>query len=137
MTPDRHCTRRQSRWSSSRGASLLETLVALGLLAVTAATMSRFLVQQVRASSTNHLQTVAYALAAEALESARAERMEELASETSHHDEGSVRFDISTEVEDDTPADGLKTITARVSWHSPGGAHSIEVPVIYTEVRRF
>ena len=63
--------RRSTRWSGTRGASLIETLVALGLFAVTAATMSRFLVNQIRSSSTNHLQTVAYALAAESLEAAQ------------------------------------------------------------------
>ena len=42
-----------------RGISLLETMVALGLFVVSAATTSDFLVQQIRQSSQNHLYTVA------------------------------------------------------------------------------
>ena len=44
---------------------------------------------------------------------------------------------IATSVENDTPESGLKTITANVSWTEPNGPQHIEVPVVYTEVRRF
>jgi Tfp pilus assembly protein PilV len=124
-------------WSKQRGASLMETMVALGLFALTAATMSRFLTENIRRGSSNNLYTVAYSLAAQALEDARALNYADMAACTTSHAEGGVTFNVATTVEDDTPQTSLKTITATVDWTEPGGARIISVPVVYTEVRPF
>ena len=130
--------RRSSRspWSNQRGASLIETCVALGLFAITAAGMSQFLVGQVRRSSSNNLHTVAYSLAAEALEGARASNYGDLVDQATNHQEGGVEFTVATTVEADTPQANLKTVTATVSWTEQDGQHQVVVPVVYTEISR-
>jgi Tfp pilus assembly protein PilV len=130
-------TERPRRWRSQRGISLIETLVALGLFAVTAATMGRFLVTQIRHASNAHLQTKALAMAAEQLEATRAQRFNDMTSGTTTKTVGGVLYTIRTTVNDDTPANGLKTINVDVSWNDPQGPKNVAVNTIYTEVRRF
>ena len=128
---------RRARWREQRGISLIETLVALALFAMTAATMGQFLVTQVRHASNNHLQTKALALAAEQLEATRAERFNDMHSGTHTETVGGVLYTIETTVDDDTPANGLKSIAVEVSWSDPTGPKNVAVHTIYTEVRRF
>jgi len=128
----RHCALR-----NARGISLTETVVALGLFAITAASMGNFLVQQIRQANDGHLDTMAYSLAADALESARAEDFRSLVGESTTFDQGGVTFTTTTEVQDDTPVVGVKTITAQVSWIEPSGPKSISVPTVYTEITPF
>jgi Tfp pilus assembly protein PilV len=127
---------RRRRWDQ-RGISLIETLVALSLFAMTAATMGQFLVSQVRHASNNHLQTKAMALAAEQLESTRAQRFNDMQSGSKTKEEGGVTYTIETTIDDDTPANGLKAIEVEVSWNDPTGPKNVAVHTIYTEVRRF
>jgi Tfp pilus assembly protein PilV len=129
--------RLRSRLRSQRGISLIETLVALGLFALTAATMGNFLVAQIRAASSNHLYTKAYALAEEELESTRALRFSDMVSDSRTVDVGAVTYTVDTNVQDDTPAHGLKKIQVDVSWAEPEGPKNVSVYTIYTEVRRF
>ena len=137
MTPTvTHRHARRSAWSTERGASLIETVVALGLFALTAAMMSNFLAEHVRHSSSNNLHSVAYSLAAEALEGARALDLADVTSQTASHDEGGVSFTVATSVEDDTPQPNLKTITATVTWTEQDGEHHVSVPVVYTAIAR-
>ena len=121
----------------SRGISLIETLVALALFAMTAATMGRFLVAQIRQSSNNHLQTKALSLAAEQLEATRALRYDEMTSTSRTATVGGVMYTISTTVDADSPAHGLKSIAVNVSWSDQHGQKNVTVNTIYTEVRRF
>lgn len=120
-----------------RGISLIETLVALGLFAMTAATMGQFLVAQTRHASNNHLQTKAMALAAEQLEYTRAQRFNDMVSGSKTKTEGGVIYTIATTVDDDTPANGLKSIEVEVTWNDQTGPKNVAVHTIYTEVRRF
>jgi Tfp pilus assembly protein PilV len=120
-----------------RGISLIETVVALGLFAITAASMGNFLVHQIRQANDGHLDTMAYSLAADALESARADDFGSLATESTTYDQGGVTFTTTTRVQDDTPTAGVKTITAQVSWVEPSGPKSISVPTMYTQITRF
>lgn len=120
-----------------RGISLIETLVALALLAMTAATMGQFLVAQIQHASNNHLQTKAYALAAEQLEATRALRFNDMTGGTETVDVNGVQYVVVTDVDDDTPKNGLKTIEVDVSWNDPTGPKNVSVSTIYTEVRRF
>ncbi len=120
-----------------RGFSLMETLVALGLFVVGAATTSDFLVQQIRQTSQNNLYTVAYAVAEEHLESVRAARYPDMLPSSEQVYKGSMVFDVATSVETDVPAPNLKQITVHVGWDEPGGRQDLEVKTIYTSVRRF
>jgi prepilin-type N-terminal cleavage/methylation domain-containing protein len=129
--------RRHRIWSSQRGISLIETMVALGVFAISAAGINSFLTQHVRRSAGNHLQTVAYGLAEDTLEAARTLDWEDIATKQTTHAEGGVTFTIALAVQNDTPAENLKTLTATVSWTDPLGAQSIQVPVVYTQVTRF
>ena len=122
---------------NARGISLIETLVALALFAMTATTMGRFLVAQIRQSSNNHLQTKALALAAEQLESTRAEKYSDMTSGTRTVMVGGVTYTIATTVNADSPSHGLKAIEVAVSWNDPQGPKNVTVHTIYTEVRRF
>lgn len=130
-------TEPRSRRFDARGISLIETLVALGLFAMTAATMGRFLVTQIRQASSSQLQTRALAMAAEQLESTRAARFNDMTSGTTTKTVGGVLFTIRTTVRDATPANGLKSIAVDVSWKEPLGSKNVTVNTIYTEVRRF
>ena len=128
---------RRRRWSNQRGASMIETVVALGLFGIVAASMSGFLTHQVRRSSANHLSTIAYDLAESALETARAGNIGDLTSSSKTVSEGNMTFTVATQVQDDTPSVGLKTVNARVTWKDQLGTQQIDVPAVYTEVRRF
>jgi Tfp pilus assembly protein PilV len=128
---------RHGIWSSRRGTSLIETVVALGVFAIAAAGMNSFLTQHVRRSAGNHLQTVGYSLAEDALEAARALDWDDIVNKQTTHAEGGVTFTIALAVQNDTPEENLKTLTATVSWSDPLGPQSIQVPVVYTQVTRF
>lgn len=131
--------RRAQRCSlaSQRGLSLIETLVALGLFALTAATMGNYLVSQIRLSARNYLYTQAYALAEERLESTRALHFNDMLPGTKTASVGGTSFTIQTQVQNDTPANGLKQITVNVSWKDMQGPQNVAVQTIYTEVQRY
>jgi type II secretory pathway pseudopilin PulG len=122
---------------NQRGMSMIEAMVALGLLVTTAAMMGDFLVGQTRQASSNYLDTVAYGLAADTLESARAVSYENIVEGTTTAAVGGVTFTTTTQVQNDTPVEGVKTITAQVSWNEPSGPRSISVPTIYTRISPF
>ena len=116
---------------------MIETLVALALFAMTAATMGKFLVTQIRASSNNYLQTKALSLAAEQLEATRAQKYADMSSGTRTQTVGGVMYTIATTVTPNSPSNGLKSIAVDVSWQDPQGPKNVTVNTIYTEVRRF
>ncbi len=120
-----------------RGVSLLETMVALGLFIIAAATTGDFLVSQIRQTTENNLYTVAYAVAEEQLESVRAAKYVDMTAGSDQIQKGDVVFDVATTVEADVPAPNLKQITVNVGWAEPGGRRDVEVQTIYTSVRRF
>jgi Tfp pilus assembly protein PilV len=130
---DRH----PRRLARQRGISLIETLVALGLFALSAATISSFMVRHIRGASTNNLYTKAYALAEDQLEATRALRYDEMQPGTSIVQNGAVTFTVATLIQNDTPANGLKKIQVDVSWNEPEGVKNVSVHTIYTEVRRY
>ena len=125
------------RRSAQAGISLIETLVALGLFAISASTMGSYLVQQIRMASTNYLHSQAYAIAEEELESTRALRYNEMAPGSRTEDIGGTRFTVDRLIVNDSPASGLKSITVTVSWKDPQGPKNVVVQTIYTEVQRY
>lgn len=128
---------RDRRALGNRGISLIETLVALGLFALTAATMSQFLVRQMRGASTNNIYTKAYALAEEQLEATRALRFNDMSPTSKTVTVGSTIYTIAQTIQDNSPQSGLKRIDVNVSWNGPEGPQNVSVHTIYTEVRRF
>jgi Tfp pilus assembly protein PilV len=123
--------------AGQRGISLMETLVALGLFAVTAATMGNYLVSQIRMSSYNYLYTEAYALAEQQLENTRALHFNDMVPTSSTSTVGGMQYTVATAILNDTPADGLKSITVNVSWKDQRGPQNVAVQTIYTEVQRY
>jgi len=128
---------RAERFRDQRGVTLIETVVALGLFAMAAATTATFLVAQVRYASDNNLQTKAYSLAEEELEYLRSERFNDMAGGSKLVTVGAVKYNIVDTVTDDTPANGLKTIKINVGWNDQAGARNVQVQTVYTEVRAF
>ena len=127
-------SRTRSALRDQRGISLIETLVALALFALTSASLADFLVHQIRQASSNHLDTLAYSLAADAMELARAGRFADIVGESRTATAEGMTFTVTMAVDDNTPESGLKTITSNVSWDEPGGSRTISVSTIYTEV---
>jgi Tfp pilus assembly protein PilV len=122
---------------SERGVTLLETLVALGLFALTAATIGNFLVSQIRRSSSNYLYSQAYVLAEQQLESLRAlPQYTAIVPGSTTTSVGGTHFTVATSVLNNTPADGLKQITVNVTWQDILGAQNATVQTIYTQVQR-
>ena len=120
-----------------RGVTLLETLVALSLFAITAATMGKFLVSQIRRSASNYLYSQAYVLAEQQLESLRAlPDYTAIVPSSTTATVGGTAFVVNTNVLNNTPADGLKQITVNVNWHDNFGAQNVAVQTIYTQVQR-
>lgn len=123
-------------WRSQRGASLLETVVAVGLFALTAATMGDFLRQQIRVGGVNNNYSTAYSLAAEEFEDIRALPYDEILSRTSSLSQGNITFAVSTAVTDNNPSPNMKRITVNVNWNELTGPQNVTVHSIYTAVRR-
>jgi hypothetical protein len=124
------------RWQTERGSTLLETVVAVGLFALTAATMGDFLRQQIRTGGANANYSTAYALAAEEFEDIRALPYDEIVARSSSLSEGAITFAVETTVADDTPTENMKQITVNVNWREPGGPQNVTVHSIYTAIRR-
>jgi prepilin-type N-terminal cleavage/methylation domain-containing protein len=123
--------------AAQRGVTLLETLVALSLFAITSATMGNFLVSQIRRSASNYLYSQAYVLAEQQLESLRAlPDYTAIVPSSTTATVGSTPFQVVTGVLNNTPADGLKQITVTVSWKDNFGAQNVAVQTIYTQVQR-
>lgn len=114
---------------------MLETIVALGLFALSAATTGNYLVSQIRLSSTNYLTSQAYALAEQQLESTRALSFVDMAPGSKTVAVDGRSFTVATSILNDTPAQGLKQVTVNVSWSDPLGAKNVAVHTIYTDVQ--
>ena len=77
---------------SQRGIIAVGNLVAVGLFAVTAATMGDFLRQQIRTGGANANYSTAYSLAAEEFEDIRALPFDDMASRTTTLSQGAITF---------------------------------------------
>lgn len=128
--------RRTRSGLNQRGASLIEAVVSLGLLALSAAATGDFVVHQVRANSGNYSYTTAYSLAAEEIEDLRTLDYDDIGSRTAAHDDGAIRFTVTTTVLANTPETNMKQITVDVAWNDPAGDQHVTLQTIYTSIRR-
>jgi type II secretory pathway component PulK len=124
------------RVAGQRGVTVLEAIFALALFALSIATMSKFIVTQIRTSSTNDNYTLAYELGVEELEDVRAQLYDQMESRSREHQEGGMTFEINTAVREGMPAVNMKTIDVGISWHEPAGARNVALQTIYTAVTR-
>lgn len=128
--PSTSCLRNQY------GVSLLETVAALSLFALSAATMGDFLTHQIRAAGTNRNYMVAHEMGVEELENIRALLFEEIASETRQIEKDGMVYEIETSVDDNVPAPNMKSISVDIGWNEPDGERHVVLETIYTAVTR-
>ncbi len=121
---------------SQRGVTLVESLVALALLALASAAVGRFMTGQIRHAGVNVTTSQAYSYAADEIERIRALPYAEMSSATQRRSAGAVTYTIESEVSDGVPAANMKLIEVAVSWGSPHGVQTIDVETVYTQVTR-
>lgn len=109
------------RFRQTTGTSLLETISALALFAMSAATVGKFLVSQVRATGSNSTHTTAYELGIQELEDLRSHPYDEITSRSGELQQGGIVYAVTTTVEEDVPAPEMKKIAIEVAWGEPGG----------------
>lgn len=126
--------RRHTTLRSQRGVTLIESLIALALLALGAAAIGDFMTSQIRHAATNHITTQAYSHAADELERIRALPFAEMLGGTRKVTTGEIDYTIHATVNSGVPAPSMKAVAVTVSWHDPLGARSIDVHTVYTQV---
>lgn len=123
---------------TQRGATLIESLVALGVFGMVAAAVGSLLTQHIRSQRTNGTTTAAITVAEAELESLRSLDYPNIATRTFDPTPagGSPAYHVRTTVVTDSPAPSLKTITTQVSWIEPAGSRSVALYAVYTDVTR-
>ena len=124
---------KESRRLGDGGFSLIETLVSLTLIALTVSAAGNFLGHQYRATTSNHLASQAYSIAAEELETIRSIPFDSMSDHSRDVVEGSVTFSVATTVLDNQPAANMKRVNVVVSWEEPEGAELVTLQTIYTD----
>ena len=122
--------------SSQRGATLLESLVAVVMFALTARATEILLSQQLRMQVTNFTTTAAIVLASKEIEDLRALDYPNVASRSSSVTAGAITYSIRTTVVADSPKPNLKSITTSVTWTEPSGPKAYSLYAVYTDVTR-
>jgi Tfp pilus assembly protein PilV len=136
MKTDACAPRALDRLAGERGITLLETLFSLSLFALSVATMSNFIVTQIRSSNTNDNYTIAYELAVEELENVRAQLYDQMEPRSREYEVGGMTFEVETSVDADEPAANMKTIDVDITWNEPAGERNVALQTIYTAVTR-
>jgi len=123
---------------TQRGATLIESLVALGVFGVVAAAVGGLLTQHIRSQRTNGTTTGAITVAEAELESVRSLDYPNIATRTFDPTPaaGSPAYHVQTTVVTDSPAPSLKSITTQVTWTEPAGSKSVSLYAVYTDVTR-
>ena len=125
------------RKPGERGTTLIESLVAVALFALTAAATGQLLTQQIRFEGTNSTYTTAIAMAEAELEDLRSLSYNSIASRSpTPVMVASVSYKLTTTVVPDSPAAGMKSITTTVTWKEPNGTQSYSLNAIYTALTR-
>jgi len=122
--------------SNQRGSTLIESLVALSLFSLMASAFGNLLVGHIHTSVSNDAQTTAIVLAEWALEDFRAMDYPSIASNTSTQVVDGRTYTVATAVVPDSPAPGIKNVTATVSWNELGRLQTYAFNALYTAVKR-
>lgn len=125
-----------ARLTNQRGVTLIETIAALSLFALSAATMGDFMTHQIRAASSNTNYTVAHEVGVEELENIRSLLFDQIDGGTHQVQKGGMLYDIATTVEDNTPGPNMKSISVDIGWSEPDGQRHVVLETIYTAVTR-
>lgn len=124
------------RLTNHRGVSLIETVAALSLFALSAATMGNFLTHEIRAAGSNNNYMIAHEVGVEELENVRSLLFEEIQSEAREIQKGGMVYRIETSVEDNVPEPNMKSISVDIGWNEPDGERHVVLETIYTAVTR-
>ncbi len=119
-----------------RGVTLIESVVAIALLALSAASLGGLLQQQMRSAASNHLADLANSLAAEELEEMRALPYAAMTAKARTVSQGAVAFTVATQVLPNAPAKNMKKVTVTVTWNEPGGAKNVTISTVFSQIRR-
>ena len=125
-----------ARLRNQRGVSLIETITALSLFAISAATMGDFLTHQIRVVGSNTNYTVAHEIGVEELEAMRSLLYEQMEGGTHEVQKGGMLYEITTTVDDNVPAPNMKSISVDIGWNEPDGQRHVVLETIYTAVTR-
>jgi prepilin-type N-terminal cleavage/methylation domain-containing protein len=131
-----HTTPRRRRCRDQRGVSLVETMVALSILAISSATVGEFIVRQTRMANTNNLTSIGQALAEQQFEDLRAIDYDDIAATSSTTTVGGIVYTLRTDVQTNMPAPNMKQISVDVSWKDPLGTQHVTAYTIYTAIKR-
>lgn len=113
---------------------MVESLIAVALLAIGAAVVGTFMTSQIRHAAVSHLSSQAYSLAADEMERIRALPWPRIANAQRAESVGGVEFTVRAEVDGDVPARNMKSITVAVEWSEPGGPKYVDIHSVYTQV---
>jgi len=115
---------------------LLESLVAIGLLAIGMTSLSALMVQHIRAAGSNNLLTTAIALGEQELEDLRSQDYNTgLVSRTSTSTLGTTTYTITSTVTANSPAINMKSITTNVTWTGLNGSQTYALNTIFTQLQ--
>jgi type II secretory pathway pseudopilin PulG len=116
---------------NQHGSTLVESLVALSLLGLTAAAIGNLLSREISLDATNGTSTTAISLAEQELEDLRAQDYDAVASRSSTNTVDGATYNVQTTVVPDSPAPDMKSVTTTVTWTDVRGPQSYDVYTIY------
>jgi prepilin-type N-terminal cleavage/methylation domain-containing protein len=119
---------------SRAGFSLVEVLVAMAIFAVAATAVSSLMYHSTTFVSDNNLLSQAVTCAQTRLEYLRTLDYEDVVGDSSECVGDGVNFEVSWEVDENTPEEGTKTILLTVSWTEKGKTKSYALETVYTAV---
>lgn len=119
------------------GFTLVETLVAMVIFAISSLAMASLLTTGIRQASENNVTSQAIALAQEELEDVRTYRYVDMApapARTVLSAKGGIAFTITRTVINNNPALGMSRVTVTVAWNSHGAPRTYETESIFTRL---
>ena len=120
---------------NQRGSTLIESLVALTLFSLMASAFGNLLVGHIHTSVSNAAQTTAIVLAERELEDLRAMDYPSIASRTGAQVIDGRTYSVATAVITDSPAPGIKSVTATVNWNELGRSQTYALTTLYSAVK--
>jgi len=122
------------RRPTERGISLIEVLAAMSLFAIVAAGTGALAAQSIRRTVENRHAGAAALLVQQELERVRGLDYADIAAASSSKTMGLQSYTLTTGVQDNTPANNMKTVTVTINWAGAEGSKSYSVQTIFTDV---